>query len=280
VSASCDRREQRLLFVTGALDAAERHEFERHVAGCEACADVVWAAREALEEEPAPPLEVDAASLERVRARLLRSVRDGQPAPPPPPPAPAASRARWLQPALAAGLAAAGVGAVAWLLHRDAVAPLVESNEVLSEQAAVLEAERTRLEAQRDELRAQLDLTAREVDLLRKEDLVVVPLTATAAAAGAKARILWHAKSQRCYMTAHGLPPLDAGRRYVMWVVTATGKTILVGTFASNPAGEGFMYGELPKGTPAIDRVVITDEPEDLPSAPTGKERLVWSRPA
>lgn len=279
MSASCERGEQRLLFVTGALDADERAEFEDHLAGCETCAAVVGAAREALEEDPSTPLEADAASLERVKARLLRGVLEGPPALQPPPP-PARSRSAWLPAALAAGLAAVWVGAGAWFLHRDAVAPLLEDNQVLSQQAAVLEAERARLAAQRDDLRSELDRARREVDLLRQDDLVVVPLTATAAATGAKARILWHAKSQRCYMTAHGLPPLAAGRRYVMWVVTSSGKTILVGTFASDAEGEGFMYGELPHGTPAIDRVVITDEPETLPSAPTGAERLVWSRPA
>ena len=274
MSATCsDRAEQRLLFATGGLDEVEREAFRLHMAGCETCTNVVRAAREVLEdEEPALP-EEDLSSIEQVRARLMRRVRDGQHTPAVSFPQP---RARWLRSALAAGISATLVGGGAWIAHRHAAAPLLASNQALEEQLAVLHEERARLAAGRDELQGLLDGAMRQVNMLRAEDLVVVSLTATEPSSAAAARIFWHAKTFRCYISARGLPPLDADRRYALWVFTSSGETILVGSFDSDAAGDANMYAELPDGTTGIVRVIVTDEPEGIADSPTGSEHLVW----
>ena len=274
MSATCsDRAEERLLFATDGLDEAEREAFELHMSGCETCTTVVQAALGVLEhEDPAIP-EEDLSSIEQVRARLMRRVRDGQHTPAVASPLP---RARWLPSALAAGISATLVGGGAWIAHQDAAAPLLASNQALEEQLAVLHEERARLAAERDELQGLFDGATRQVNMLRAEDLVVVSLSATEPSSAAAARIFWHAKTFRCYISARGLPPLDAGRRYALWVFTRSGETILVGSFDSDAAGDASMYAELPDGTTGIVRVIVTDEPEGIADSPTGSEHLVW----
>ena len=274
MSTTCtDRAEQRLLFVTGGLDEAEREAFGRHMSGCETCTNVVRAAREVLDHEEPAFAEKDLSSIEQVGARLMRRIRDGQhtPAVASPPP-----RARWLRSALAAGISATLVGGGAWIAHRHAVAPLLASNQALGEQLAVVHEERARLAAERDELQGLFDGATRQVNMLRAEDLIVVTLTATEPSSAAAARIFWHAKTFRCYISARGLAPLGAERRYALWVFTDSGETILVGSFDSDAAGDASMYAELPDGTTGIVRVIVTDEPEGIADSPTGSEHLVW----
>ncbi len=276
MSAKCDRAGERLLFVAGGLAETERAAFERHMSGCETCANVVHAARQVLEAGAPPLADADLSSVERVRASLLRRVGDALPRPadasaPPP--------SRWLRPALAAVVSATLVGGAAWIAHRQAVAPLLESNRELEKRLAELHDERDRVVAERDELRGLLEGATRQVKLLGAEDLVVVSLTATEPASAAAARIFWHAETFRCYISARGLPPLEAGRRYALWVFTSSGETILVGSFDVDAAGEAGMYAELPEGTTGIVRVVVTDEPEAITGSPTGPEHLVWLRP-
>lgn len=277
MSATCsDRGEQRLLFATGGLDEAGREAFRLHMTGCETCTNVVRAAREVLEhEDPALP-EEDLASIEQARARLMRRVQDDQHTPAVASPLP---HARWLRAALAAGISATLVGGGAWIAHRHAVAPLLASNQALEEQLAVLHEERARLAAERDELQSLLDGATRQVNMLRAEDLVVVSLSATEPSSAAAARIFWHAKTFRCYISARGLPPLDTDRRYALWVFTSSGETILVGSFDADAAGDANMYAELPEGTTGIVRVIVTDEPEGIADSPTGPEHVVWLRP-
>ncbi len=274
MSATCsDRAEERLLFATDGLDEAEREAFELHMSGCETCTNVVRAAREVLEHEEPVLAEEDLSSIEQVGARLMRRVRDG---PHPPAVASPLPRTRWLRSALAAGVSATLVGGGAWIAHRQAVAPLFASNQALEEQLAVLREERARLAADRDELQGLLDGATRQVNMLRAEDLVVISLSATEPSSAAAARIFWHAKTFRCYISARGLAPLDAGRRYALWVFTRSGETILVGSFDSDVAGDASMYAELPDGTAGIVRVIVTDEPEGIADSPTGSEHLVW----
>jgi hypothetical protein len=276
VSATCrERGEQRLLFVLDGLDAPARVEFERHLVECERCAGAVAAAREALEEEESPPLsEAADASLERARARLAERIREaGRPAPSP-------ARAGWLRSALAAALAAALAGGAVWLAQRRALAGLEESNRALEQRVALLGDEQATLSTQNGELRQHLSQALRALDLLRADDLVVVQMTAAAADSAAKARIFWHPKTFRCYLSAHGLPRLGGERRYALWVFTGAGDTILVGSFDTDADGAGALYAELPDGTTGITRVVLTDEAEAAGASPSGPEHLVWLRPS
>ncbi len=272
-----ERGEQLLLFVLDALDAAEHEAFTAHLADCEHCANAVRAARVVLEEKAPPELRRDADSLDRVRLRLQRRVRGALPLTAAPP----TSRAPVLRAAaLAAGVAAALVGAGGWLLHHRDLAQLEQTRRTLEQRRIAIEQEVSGLTSQRDEIDARLALARREVDLLRAENLVIVPLEAVSASSDARARIFWHPPTLRCYILARGLPPLGDGRRYALWVFTASGNTILVGSFSADASGRGDLYAELPAtATERIDRVVVTDEPAQVGAAPTGAEHLIWTRP-
>jgi hypothetical protein len=273
---SCERREDRLLYVAGALDEAGQARFEEHLSGCGACARVVDAAFEAMGEDESD--EPTSGSLERVRTRLGRRMRE--PAAIAPARGAASPSPRW-RTALAAGVGALLLAAGAWLAHQRVIDPLREENQALAHGLAQLRETQSALEARLDDLRGTLARSRREVDLLRAEDLVEVAMTATRPASDARARIFWHAETYRCYVVAHGLPPLGPGRRYALWVSTGDGQTIPVGSFRVNADGSAEIYAELPDGTRGITRVLLTDEPADEAAVdgPSGSEHLVWLRP-
>jgi len=277
VSGACtERGEQQLLFVLEALEAAEREEFEAHLAACEHCTEAVRTAREALEPDAASA-RTDEESLERVRRRLRQRVSGtpGHTAP-----RPAAARSAFPRAALAAGVAIALVGAGGYWLHRREAAQWEERHRALERRTVALEQEVAQLAGQRDALDAQLELAQRKADVLGAKNLVLVPLEPVGPGQDARARIFWDPPTLRCYLLARGLSPLADDRRYALWVFTASGEAILVGSFSADGAGQGALYAELPPAAAErIDRVVVTDEPASIGAAPTGAEHLIWLRP-
>ncbi len=281
-------------YAIGALDAAERVEYEAHLAGCGVCAADVQACRdvvpllalgapggdalaapspalrarivaaataEARGEAPqSPTAQESRAEAPTLQAPTLQVLRPRSSAARPAAPAfgqGAARRAPWLA-AAAALVLAAGLGA-GWSRERQVrVAERRESVRSLQALAARVARRSALIDSARDSLLAAL--TAPDVRMAR---LAV-------AGEPAAARLIWSPRQGVVLLTASAMPRPQAGRTYQLWGIPRGGRPQSLGTFA--PAEDGRVQAVLRVPPEAEMRVAaVTEEPEGGSPQPTGR---------
>jgi anti-sigma-K factor RskA len=254
---------QSAAFALGVLDADERAEFERHLAGCAECRAEVREHR-----ETAAMLAAGAPSVQPppgLRARVLDQARPVRPIAAARPPVatapPRTAPSRWVA-AAAVVLAIAGVSA--WLLERGrrieaeaAVATLEDSLSTRTGEIAALDSAL----AGRDSLLATV----------LAEDVRTVTLTSSGTAPAA--RLYWNPAGGRIVLTAHDLPPASAGRTYQLWGI-ADGQPLSLGVFDTDVSGRATVEFTV---DPSLRFQVgaITDEPTGGSPQPTTTPFLV-----
>jgi hypothetical protein len=283
-----ERRDAIFLFAAGALEECEERVLAVHLlSGCARCAGALGEAREALaliarSLDPVPP---PAGARERLLARVAAS------------PFPPAARGRASQDvgaraprrrgaarraAIAAGIGLAiGAGAGGFAAWRAGVAPLAAQVTALDRELAAARADLADLgaalaEQDRDlaALEDEARLASEALDLLRADGLEVMVLAAEGREAGPSARIYWESGDYDCYFHAEGMAPPPAGRRYVLWVVSARGEPIAAATFAPDARGEAAVVTRLPRDSAPIARAFVTEEDAEHGPAPSGGVRL------
>lgn len=242
------------------LDADERRAFERHLPLCAECRQAVADARavaEALAHTVAP-VEPPAALRGRVLAAATAT-------------APTSSSVR---------LDRAGV--FPWALAAAAsVAALVfglgwwNTAGQLARTASELQAARQTLAAAQSRMadaQSVADRLTRELSVVSAPDVVRVDLKGQPAAPSASGRVHW-SRSRGATFTATNLPPLDAGRVYQLWFVTA-GAPVSAALVTPDAAGRVETVMPSPAGVEPT-AFALTVEPAGGSPGPTGAMLLV-----
>jgi len=203
-------------------------------------------------EEVAPP-EVKAALMARMdtesraRAPLTRAL-SVRPAP--------GRRSLWTVVsvgAMAAGLAAIGVGLAVSTVYDRRISQLAQEQTLLKQELG----------------RQETLLT-----ILRNPATRVVALSGLPPAPEAKARILWHATAGGV-LVAQGLPPAPEGKTYVLWAIAGKGAPVPAGVFAVDAKGVGSLRVAPLQSGEVLDAFAVTLEPAGGVPAPTGSMYLV-----
>jgi anti-sigma-K factor RskA len=243
-------------YALGALDGAERAEFEAHLAeGCASCAERLRETREALTLLPRALPEV--APPPALRTRVLDRIAAERPAPGAPGPLrPERHRGRVVWWAGWAGLAAA---------------------------AALLIVVNLELRAARQELRAlegrlatlQTELAQREETLRFLSDPSVryVSLGGLKPTPEASAWLLWNPATRQGLLLARGLPAAPAGRAYELWAL-AGALPVPAGVFQVDAGGRGLLRLPPLPADHAYDAFAVTLEPVPGVPKPTGPMHL------
>jgi anti-sigma-K factor RskA len=242
-------------YAVGALDGADRAEFERHLAaGCDVCEETLRESAEALaalarQEAPAiPPPEVKDALLRRIEATTpVRRER------------PRTRRLVWAVATLAAMIAGAA-------FTGTFVASRYEGR--LGQMAREAAALRERVQKDEAALREQIAVYQGAVDLLRDPATEVVTLHGLGASPEATGRVIWNPTSGGHVFVAN-LPAAPAGSAYEMWTI-GEGAPQPAGLFKVDASGRGtHRIAAVEDGKP-VKVFAVTLEPEAGVPAPTG----------
>ena len=250
-------------YVLGALDPAERREFETHIARCPACSEEVRSlcrvvdalACSAPQRTPRPEL----------RSRVLAAMTDGTHTPFSARERPSRGNARGWLPLAAAIILIAGLGTYAWQL-RGRVSTLEARLDDAEERAST--SERTT-----DEARRAADQAQTAMAVLAAPDLVRIDLAGQPSAPQATARALW-SRNRGMVFTTTDLPLLPAGRVYQVWVVTAEAP-VSAGLLTPDASGRATVFFDTPADIAPPVAVAVTLEPAGGVPAPTGDMYLV-----
>jgi hypothetical protein len=260
------------LYVVDADDQATRTALLAHLAGCEACRQVLLEFQQAADalSRSVPQIRPRA----ELRARTLAAVvgsRTHQDADGVQPSRSAAAapgtRSGWI-PWLAAAAALAAAIATAGLLQtRSELAGMRTTLAVW--QARVADAERSAQASQ-----ATLVTYRRQLDIITADDLILVSLSGVPPAGAAQAKAFVSRSQNAIIFTARDLPALPAARVYQLWAV-AGGRAISAGTFVPDARGRGQLVAAVPTLTVRPDALAVTVEPEGGVPAPTGPKYLL-----
>lgn len=249
--------ESAALYVIDAMTADERRAFESHLRGCELC-QAELASLEGVDQALAsavPQIDPPAA----LRDRVLASVR--------PPKADArtgTSLAQWLP--LAASLALSlGLGGYAYSLQQRIVVLEDELTDARAQAADTL--------ARADATQRTLQVTQSHLDVLTAPDSTRVTLAGQAPAAGASGRADW-SRARGLAVSLENLPPLQAGRTYQLWLLTA-GMPVSAGLLMPDAAGRSTVVYPVPQGGVMPTGFALTEEPDGGLPQPTGQPILV-----
>lgn len=231
-------------YVLGSLDAAERREFESHLAGCSECAAEVAALRPITTALAAavPQVTPRAEVRDRVLGHLAMT----------PEPRMKDRAANVRRPSTA----------MTWLPLAAAIAIAIGAGVYAM-----------RLQRQVGELQARFDQAQATTAVLAAPDLARIDLQGQAVAPDARARALW-SRSRGLVFTAANLPPAPPGKAYQVWVVTAQ-MPISAGLLPTDATGGGAQYYFTPPDIAPPVAVAVTLEPSGGVSAPTGDRYLV-----
>jgi anti-sigma-K factor RskA len=248
------------LYALGALDAAERQEFEAHLLSCADCTQEVAAARGrmALLAFAAPRIE-PSPGVKEVLMRRLHSTAEGPggsvPAQARSPEPPGGFFGRWWAVLLPLSGALALATILLWL-----------HNAQLDRQLADL---RSTVAAQQK----QLDDSHHVADLLAARDTIVVPLAAQKGQPQGNARVIYNAR-EGMMMYDGTLPPAPVNKVYQIWLVPMNGAPISAGWFTGWPDKPGRMMMKLPAGLTAKEFAVSLEPAGGMPQ-PTGPMVLI-----
>jgi Anti-sigma-K factor rskA len=119
-----------------------------------------------------------------------------------------------------------------------------------------------------DSLRAVVAERDQFVSALTGPKVSVVGLSA-GATKSPRALMFWDKATNRWTFIAHNLAPLQAGRTYQLWLVTAS-KKISAGTFSVNAGGDATVQATYALDANALKAVAVTEEPAGGMPQPTG----------
>ena len=230
------------VYALDALDtAAEVARFERHMNRCESCTSEVRGFREAATRlgmaaaQPPPPSLHDAVMAEVVRTRQLPALDDH---------ARHARQRLTLLPRLATAGAALGLAAAVTL-----AVVLVNTQHQLSQTQQQLSQSQQQLsQAKRHLIAAQTQLAAINAVRTAADATLVTKATSI----GGRVIIVKSAGRRQLVVTASGLPPLQAGKVYQLWLIGAgTNKIRSEGLLAvhNGRSGPVLISGVLPGDT-------------------------------
>ncbi len=278
-------------YALGALDAADRAAFERHLAECQACAGEVRSLQPVVDGlgQVVPLVDPPVALRERVLAAATqpaapklagraRAASEGGPklvdraTEPAPPKLAERTRAAseggptnwgWLA-AAASVVLAVGMGIYVWQL-RDR---LTEVERRLDEATARAAASETQLAALKQ---ASVDVRTTAL-VIGAPDLLRVDLAGQGGSA-AKARAFW-SRAHGLVFAAVDLPPLPAGKVYQLWVVGPQAP-VSAGIFEPDDAGRATTIVGAGPQFPEPAAFAVTLEPAGGVPQPTGDKILV-----
>jgi anti-sigma-K factor RskA len=239
-------------YALGALDGAERVQFEEHLArGCATCTAAVREFRETLADvaRATPPMIPPA----DVKAALMRQVAAASPG---------RVRRRWRSMRWAVVTAAAVVGVSAFVGGLVSSRYEARIGAMARETAAI----RTDLRRQEAELRDQLAISKTVIALLRDPATRVVTLRGLGPAPEASGRLVWHERTGGHLFVANLEPP-PAGKAYELWTISG-GQPRPAGVFTVDASGRASQPVASASGP--VDVFAVTLEPEAGVPAPTG----------
>ncbi len=239
-------------YALGAVDAADREAFERHLPTCAECQQLVADARLVAEAMPhmLTPVEPPAA----LRNRIMMAAS----------PARAAFPTAWL--AIAAALLAAVAGTFAWTQYQQ-----VATSQVAAAQS---QAQVETLQAQLSALQGQADSARQAIDILAADDLARVELKGQPASPLSTGRAYW-SPTRGLLFSAVNLPALPQGRVYQLWYVTAAAP-VSAALVTPDAAGRYTLIARAPAGV-APTAFAVTIEPAGGLPAPSGAFYLLGS---
>jgi anti-sigma-K factor RskA len=259
------------LYVLGALAPAERSEFERHLQTCEACAAEVRSLAGTVAALPLSVPLVDPPPGLRSRVMAVTGRSAAAPHSVVPLPARAArtrswvSAAGWLS-AAALLLVSLGLGIYSMSLQGEISSLRTEVSGLNARltQSDQRVAVATRLVALADERMA----------VLTAPDLTQVDLQGQQPVAPSASGRAFYSRSRGLVFTASDLPPLRAGRRYQLWLVTAQAP-VSAGLLDIDNAGRVTQTFNTAPDLARPVAVAVTEEPAGGVPAPTGDKYLV-----
>jgi anti-sigma-K factor RskA len=257
--------EQAAAYALGALTAAERADFEAHLAVCPLCAAEVRSfaivtGSLALAVLPATPSPHARTELTTVNAKGAKTAK----------PIDSLRALRSLR--LSSFVAAASVllavvlgGYAAQLRSRVSTLESRLHDATLRADAG----ERQMADLRRTAFEAQSTIA-----VLAAPDLVRIDLAGQPAAPSASARALW-SRSRGLVFTASNLPAPPPGRAYQLWVLTSRPAPISAGMLKLDANGRVAAMIETPLDLPRPVAMAVTLEPEAGVPSPTGDKYLV-----
>jgi anti-sigma-K factor RskA len=259
------------LYVLGALEPAERSEFERHLQSCDECTAEVRSLAEVTAALPhgVPLVDPPASLRHRVMAVTGRATETpAKVVALPPRPVRArswVSTAGWLS-AAALTLVSIGLGGYSMSLQREIAGLRAEVGDLnarlnQSEQRVTVA---TRLVALADARMA----------VLTAPDLTQVDLQGQQPVAPRASGRAFYSRSRGLVFTASDLPPLRAGRAYQLWVVTAQAP-VSAGLLEVDAAGRVIQAFNTPPDLQNPVAIAVTEEPAGGVPAPLGDKYLV-----
>lgn len=247
------------------LSDEERRAFERHLPLCAECQGAVADARavaeglahtvEAVDPPAALRARVLAAATATANSATTVRVR----------PAPAGVFPWWLA---AAASVAAIVSGLGWW---NASERLTRTEAALQEARQTLATAESRMAAGQ----SVSDRLATQLAVLTAPDAVRVDLKGQPAAPASEGRVYW-SRSRGTAFTAANLPPLDAGRVYQLWFVTA-GPPVSAALVTPDASGRSETVVPSPAGVEPT-AFALTVEPAGGSPGPTGAMLLVGAR--
>ncbi len=247
------------------LSDADRRTFEHHLPLCAECQAEVTDARAVAAglahtvEAVDPPAALRARVLEAATATDHTTTVPGVPA----------SRAGVLPWALAAAASIAAV--VLGLGWWNTAGRLARTENELQAARQTLAAAQSRVA----DAQSVADRLTRELSVLSAPDVVRVDLKGQPAAPAASGRVHW-SRSRGATFTAANLPPLEAGRVYQLWFVTA-GAPVSAAIVTPDAAGRLETVMPSPAGVEPT-AFALTVEPAGGSPGPTGAMFLVGAR--
>lgn len=124
-----------------------------------------------------------------------------------------------------------------------------------------------------DEVGARLKAAESVLDSLSSRQLTTVALEGQSASPDARARLLLDEDHKTWKLVGSNFTSLE-GRVYVLWLITADGTKLPVGSFRPEADGRCVVSDAMPTPMPSVVSVAITDEPSGGVTSPTGKLRV------
>ncbi len=253
-------------YALGILSETERREFEAHVSTCPACAQELRALTEVTDALAYAVPQVDPPAA--LRARVLRAAAGESDARAIAGVKPRAGSAlpTWL--AVAASLAAIGLGLYAVTL-RQRIGDLETRLRVATSRAAAFQNEVA-------VFRTKADIAGRTNAILAASDVRRIELAGQKGAPGAAGRAFW-SPSLGLVFTAANLPTLPTGTVYQLWVIPP-GSKVPIDAGVLDPDAEGRVITLVaPAASADVGTVAVTLEPSPGVPTPTGAFALLGS---
>lgn len=248
-----ERKDLLLLYVAGALDAAEQEEMRAHLAsGCTICAmnlaeaKATWTAIPAALDPIAPPPSLKRQLMARIGGNTdhltdnlaLRIFRVLVPA------------------AVAAGIA------------------IIVTHAVLSQKIRELQRESLAARMLLDFQNQHIQFQHHIAEMLRSPAAKLIKLDPTNLQPAASANIVWDQKADQWQFLAAGMVSPPAGKTYELWFVTKAGQKVPAGIFSVDTKGEASLLVNVPHDIGQLALAAVTDEPTGGVPQPTGNFQL------